>query len=212
MVGESFIKNRNSAIIKTYKLTFNKMEVLLVIGAICLGGLVLVVLTWGVALYNGLVSKRLLVDEAQSDIETFLKKRYDMIPNLVEIVKGYAKHEKETLENVVKLRNTAMSAGSFDERMKAETQLSGGIKSLFAIAENYPDLKANTNFLDLQQKLAETEENIQKSRRFYNGAVKEFNVKIAQFPANLVAGIFGFKAREFFEATEEEKQNVQIKF
>ena len=188
------------------------MEVLLVIGAICLGGLVLVALTWGVALYNGLVSKRLLVDEAQSDVETFLKKRYDMIPNLVEIVKGYAKHEKETLENVVKLRNTAMSAGSFDERMKAETQLSGGIKSLFAIAENYPDLKANTNFLDLQQKLAETEENIQKSRRFYNGAVKEFNVKIAQFPANLVAGIFGFKAREFFEATEEEKQNVQIKF
>lgn len=135
---------------------FSKMGtlgVILIMVVVCFGGLFLVVIGWGIALYNGLISKRLLVDEAQADIETFLKKRYDMIPNLVEIVKGYAKHEKDTLENVVKFRNAAMNAGSFDERLEAENQLAGTLKTLFAVAENYPNLKADTGFLDLQQKL-----------------------------------------------------------
>ena len=122
------------------------LGVLLIVGVVCLGGLLLGVLGWAVALYNGLVSKRLLVDEAQSDIETFLKKRYDMIPNLVEIVKGYAKHEKETLENVVKFRNAAMNAGSFDEKMKAEAQLSGTLKTLLLLLKIIQTLRLILTF------------------------------------------------------------------
>ncbi|MBN1373996.1 LemA family protein [Candidatus Dojkabacteria bacterium] len=189
------------------------LPVILLIGCLGIGGVLIVgIIAWGIGLYNGLVKKRLLVDEAQSDIETFLKKRYDMIPNLVEIVKGYAKHEKETLENVVKFRNAAMNASNFDEKIKAENQLTNTLKTLFAVAENYPDLKANQGFLDLQNKLSLLEEDIQKSRRFYNGSVKEYNEGLSVFPANLVAGMLGFKPRAFFEASEEEKENVKISF
>lgn len=165
-----------------------------------------------ISLYNKLAKQKLLVEEASSDIETFLKQRYDMIPNLVEIVKGYAKHEKDTFEKITEMRSKAMSAGSLEEKMQYEKQLSGAITQLMAVAENYPDLKANENFRDLQASLKELEANIQKARRFYNGTVRDFNSMIAVFPNNLVAGIFGFKPMPFFEASEEEKENVKIKF
>lgn len=178
----------------------------------CGGFLLVGLVLYAISVYNSLVKKKILIDESQSDIETFLKKRYDMIPNLVEIVKGYAKHEKETLENVVKYRNAAMNAGSFEEKMQNENMLTGSLKTIFALAENYPDLKANQGFLDLQNKLALLEEDIQKSRRFYNGSVKEYNTAISIFPASLIAGVFKFTARPFFDATEEETQNVKIQF
>ena len=165
-----------------------------------------------VTLYNSLVKLKMTVTEASSDIETFLKQRYDMIPNLVEIVKGYAKHEKAIFENVSELRSKAMSAGSLSDQMALEGELAKGISKIFAIAEAYPELKANENFLNLQGNLKDLENDIQKSRRFYNGTVRDFNTKIIVFPNNLVAGILGFKEFPFFEAEEEEKKNVEIKF
>lgn len=165
-----------------------------------------------IALYNSLIRLKVTVDEATADIDTFLKQRYDMIPNLVEIVKGYAKHEKSTLTELTKLRTAAMSAKGLDEKAKYENQISQTLKTLFAVAENYPDLKANQNFLDLQQKLTALEDSIQKSRRFYNGTVRDFNTKIAVFPNNLLAGILGFKTLPFFEASEAEKENVKVSF
>jgi LemA protein len=176
--------------------------------------LLVVVLVVGllIGLYNKLAKQKVLVDEASADIETFLKQRYDMIPNLVEIVKGYAKHEKETFEKVTEMRTKAMSAGTLEEKMKYEKELSGAVTNLLAVAENYPELKANENFKELQTSLKDLEDNIQKSRRFYNGTVRDFNSMIAVFPNNLIAGIFGYKAMPFFEASEEEKENVKIKF
>jgi len=160
-----------------------------------------------VTLYNSLIKLKLTVNEASSDIETFLKQRYDMIPNLVEIVKGYAKHEKEIFEKVSELRS-----GSLSDQMALEGELAKGISKIFAIAEAYPELKANENFLNLQANLKDLENDIQKSRRFYNGTVRDFNTKLVVFPNNLVAGILGFKEFPFFEAEEEEKKNVEIKF
>ena len=165
-----------------------------------------------VTLYNSLIKLKLTVNEASSDIETFLKQRYDMIPNLVEIVKGYAKHEKEIFEKVSELRSKAMNAGSLSDQMALEGELAKGISKIFAIAEAYPELKANENFLNLQGNLKDLENDIQKSRRFYNGTVRDFNTKLVIFPNNLVAGILGFKEFPFFEAEEEEKKNVEIKF
>jgi len=165
-----------------------------------------------VGLYNKLAKQKVLVEEATADIETFLKQRYDMIPNLVEIVKGYAKHEKDTFKEITEMRAQAMSAGSLEEKMEIEGELSKSLSKIFAVAENYPELKANTNFLDLQSSLRELENNIQKARRFYNGAARDFNTMIAVFPNNIFAGIFGFSKLPFFEATEEEKKNVEIKF
>jgi len=165
-----------------------------------------------VGLYNKLAKQKVLVEEATADIETFLKQRYDMIPNLVEIVKGYAKHEKDTFKEITEIRAQAMSAGSLEEKMEIEGELSKSLSKIFAVAENYPELKANTNFLDLQSSLRELENNIQKARRFYNGAARDFNTMIAVFPNNIFAGIFGFSKLPFFEATEEEKKNVEIKF
>jgi LemA protein len=165
-----------------------------------------------ISLYNKLAKQKVLVEEAQSDIETFLKQRYDMIPNLVEIVKGYAKHEKDTFEKVTAMRSKAMSAGSLEEKMKYEKELTAGITQIFAVAENYPELKANENFKELQTSLKELENNIRKARRFYNGTVRDFNTMIAVFPNNIIAGILGYKAMPFFEASEEEKENVKIKF
>lgn len=178
---------------------------------IALGILVLLAIVV-VALYNKLAKQKLVVEEATADIETFLKQRYDMIPNLVEIVKGYAKHEKETFEKVTEMRSKAMSAGSLPEKMEYEDQLTKAVSKIIAVAENYPELKANTNFLDLQTSLKTLEDDIQKSRRFYNGAARDFNTLIAVFPNNLVAGILGFSKQPFFEASEEEKKNVEIKF
>ena len=175
-------------------------------------GIIIVLLAlFFVSVYNKLAKSKVVVEEASSDIETFLKQRYDMIPNLVEIVKGYAKHESGTFKEVTELRTKAMAAGSLPEKMKLEEGISGAISKIFAVAENYPDLKANTNFIELQSTLKELEESIQKSRRYYNGAAREFNTAIAVFPTNLIAQIFGYKKVDFFEASEEEKKNVEIK-
>jgi len=176
--------------------------------------LVVVVIIIGllISLYNKLAKQKVLVNEASSDIETFLKQRYDMIPNLVEIVKGYAKHEQDTFTKVTEMRTKAMSAGSLEEKMKYEKELSGAITKIFAVAENYPELKANENFKELQVSLKALEDNIQKSRRFYNGTVRDFNSMIIVFPNSIIAGIMGYKAMPFFEASEEEKENVKIKF
>ena len=173
---------------------------------------VVVIIGLLISLYNKLAKQKVLVNEASSDIETFLKQRYDMIPNLVEIVKGYAKHEQDTFTKVTEMRTKAMSAGSLGEKMENEKQLSGAITQLLAVAENYPELKANENFRELQVSLKALEDNIQKSRRFYNGTVRDFNSMIAVFPNSIIAGIMGYKAMPFFEASEEEKENVKIKF
>ena len=175
-------------------------------------GVVAVLFLAFIGIYNKLAKLKVMVEEASSDIETFLKQRYDMIPNLVEIVKGYAKHESATLEKVTEMRTKAMSAGTLPEKMKLEDGLTGAISKIFAVAENYPDLKANTNFIQLQATLKELEESIQKSRRYYNGAARGFNTAIVVFPTNLIAQLFGYKKVDFFEASEEEQKNVEIKF
>lgn len=169
-----------------------------------------------ISMYNGLIRLKNRVEEAWSDIDVQLKRRYDLIPNLVSTVKGYASHEKETLENVISARNMAMNAeqsGNAKELQQAENQLSGTLKSLFALAENYPDLKANTNFLELQKELSDTENKIQAARRFYNGNVRDFNTKIQVFPNNMIAGMLNFSSKEFFEVeNSEERKNVEVQF
>ena len=182
------------------------MILYIIIGVVALIAIVFV------SVFNKLAKLKVMVEEASSDIETFLKQRYDMIPNLVETVKGYAKYESSTLEKVTEMRTKAMEAGSLPEKMKIEEGLSSAISKLFAVAENYPDLKANANFMELQTTLKELEENTQKSRRYYNGAARDFNTAIAVFPTNLIAQMFGYKKVEFFEASEEEQKNVEVKF
>lgn len=168
------------------------------------------------ATYNSLVTLRVRVDEAWSDINVQLKRRLDLIPNLVETVKGYAKHESGVFQEVTEARSNVINAKGVKETAAAENQFEGALKSLFAVAEAYPDLKANTNFLDLQRELVDTEDKIQGSRRFYNSGVTGLNTKIQTFPANVVAGIFGFKNRDFFEveASEQAAANkpVDVKF
>jgi len=171
-----------------------------------------VVAIWIISVYNSLITLRNRVDEAWSDIAVQLKRRYDLIPNLINTVKGYAAHEKELFEKVTEARTRAMGAGSAHDKAEAENMLSGTLKTLFAVSENYPDLKANQNFLELQRELTDTEDKIQASRRFYNGNVRDFNIKIELFPNNIIAGILNFTKREFFEATNEEKENVQVSF
>jgi len=166
-----------------------------------------------IGIYNGLVTLKNKVDEAWADIDTQLKRRYDLIPNMVETVKGYAKHESGTLEEVTKARNMAMKASSPEEKAQAENVLSGTLKTLFALSENYPDLKANQNFMDLQATLKEIEEHIQLSRRYYNATVRDFNTKIEIFPNNIFAGMLGFVKRQFFEIERaEERENVKVSF
>jgi len=165
-------------------------------------------------LYNGLIRSRNQVDEAWSDIEVQLKRRYDLIPNLVETVKGYAGHESKVFEQVTQARAAAMGAGSMQEKLKDENMLSGALKSLFAVAEAYPELKANQNFLQLQNDVTDTENKIQAARRFYNGTVRDFNTKIQQFPGSIFASMFGFTKREFFDIDEKgpEGQPVKVQF
>ena len=151
-----------------------------------------------VLLYNGLVRSRNQVDEAWSDIEVQLKRRYDLIPNLVETVKGYTKQESSVLENVTQARAAAMGAGNIKEKLADENQLSGALKSLFAVSESYPDLKSNQNFMQMQGDLADTENKIQASRRFYNGTVRDFNTKVQTVPYNIFASTFGFTKLQFF--------------
>jgi len=153
------------------------------------------------------------MDEAWSDINIQLKRRYDLIPNLVQIVKAYAKHESSVFVKVTEARTAAMSAKTMDEHEKAENALTGTLKTLFAVAENYPDLKASQNFLQLQDELSDTENKIQAARRFFNSNARDFNIKIQKFPNNVLAGTLGFKKRDFFELdSEKEKEVPQIKF
>jgi len=174
---------------------------------------IILIAGFAVGVYNSLIRLKNKTNEAWSDIDVQLKRRYDLIPNLVETVKGYAKHEKGTFEKVTELRNSAMQATAPAEKAKAENMLTETLKSLFAVAENYPDLKANQNFLDLQNQLSQIEETIQQSRRYYNGNVRDFNIKIETFPNSLIAGLLGFAKFDFFEVAEaKERENVSIKF
>ena len=164
-------------------------------------------------LFRSFIVYGVRVKEAWSDIDVQLKRRHDLIPNLVETVKGYMTHERTVFEKVTEARTRAMGAGTKEEKLGAENVLTGTLKTLFAVSENYPDLKANANFLDLQRELADTENKIQAARRFYNGNVMEYNTKINTFPSNLIAGAFGFKKEEFFGLEkEEEKEPVKVKF
>ena len=164
--------------------------------------------------YNGFISLKTRTQEAWADIDVQLKRRYDLIPNLVNTVKGYATHESGTFEKITEARSKAMQAGTPAEKGEAENMLTGTLKSLFAISEAYPELKANTNFLQLQAELSDTENKIQASRRFYNGNVRDLNVAIQSFPGNVIAGMFSFTKMEFFELEEgsEQKEPVAVKF
>lgn len=176
--------------------------------------LVALLVLWLIATYNSLIRSRNRVEEAWSDIEVQLKRRYDLIPNLVSTVKGYAAHESGVFEKVTQARTQAMGATSTHDKLEKENILSGALKSLFAVAENYPDLKANQNFLGLQSDLTDTENKIQAARRFYNGNVRDFNTKLQVFPTNIIANMLGFSAKEFFDIDEKgaEGQPVKVEF
>lgn len=178
-------------------------------------GVIALILLYIAAMYNGLITLKNRVEEAMSDMDVQLKRRYDLIPNLVETVKGYASHEQLTLENVIAARNSAMAVPSSDvaHKIEAENNLSSTLKSIFALSENYPDLKANQNFLELQRELADTEDKIMASRRFYNGNVRDFNTKLQVFPTNLINKILNFTDYKFYElADATQKENVSVKF
>lgn len=182
---------------------------MLVFGLIVIGLIILFV----VGLYNSLVRSRNQCDNAWSQVDVQLRRRYDLIPNLVETVKGYAKHEREVLERVTQARTQAINAGTVKDQGIAENQLQGALKSLFAVAESYPDLKANQNFLMLQEELAGTESKVAYARQFYNDSVMKYNNRLQVFPSNMIAGMFSFKSREYFEIGEAEaKGPVKVSF
>ncbi len=174
--------------------------------------IIVLLILYIVATYNKLVVLRNRVRDQWAQIDVQLKRRFDLIPNLVETIKGYTKHESETLENVIKARNTFLSAATPEEEMKADGELTKAMTKLFALSESYPDLKANTNFLDLQEELQQTESKIASARQFYNDTVLTYNNKIEVVPSNIVASLFKFKKEAFFEANETERENVQVKF
>jgi len=166
-----------------------------------------------VGIYNSLVRLRNMSEQSWSDIDVQLKRRYDLVPNLVETVKGYASHEKDTFEKVVQARNAAMQASSPADRAQAENMLQSTLRSLFALAESYPELKANQNFIELQKELSNIEEQIQLSRRYYNAVVRDLNTRIETVPSNVVANMFGFTKKEYFELeSAEERRSPQVKF
>jgi len=171
-------------------------------------GIIVVIGGWVLMTYNGFIRRRNQVQESWSDIDVQLKRRHNLIPNVVSTVQGYASHERETLDSVTSARTSAMNAGSPKEQAQAENMLSATLKTLFAVSENYPDLKANANFLELQRELSDTEDKIQAARRFYNSNVRDFNTALQQVPANIIANMFSFKAEEFFELEEPEARNV----
>jgi LemA protein len=178
-------------------------------------GVIVVIVLWAIAVYNGLVAMRQRVGQAFADIDVQLKQRHDLIPNLVETVKGYAAHERGTLEAVIQARNTAMAAQGPAQQAAAENMLSGTLRQLFALSEAYPDLKANTNFQQLQAELTDIENKLAAARRFFNNTVQEYNTGIQRFPAVLLAGTLGFAPREFFDVGDERKtldQAPQVKF
>lgn len=175
------------------------------------------ILLWAIISYNRFVTGKNRIAEAWADIDVQLKRRYDMIPNLIETVKGYAAHEQGTLERVINARNTALNAGQSGNVMasaRAENELSGVLKSIFALSESYPDLKANTNFLELQRELRDTEDKIQAARRFYNGNVRDFNILVQSVPSNIIANAGGFTKQDLFDldTTPDQRENVQVKF
>ena len=175
--------------------------------------IVAVIILWIIFTYNGLITFRNRTKEAWADIEVQLKRRYDLIPNLVETVKGYASHERELFEKVTEARSRAIGAGNLKEKAAAENALSNTLKSLFAVAENYPQLRASENFQKLQDELTDTEDKIQAARRFYNGNVRDLNIKIESFPANIIASMFSFKKMEFFELAEAAaREPVKVQF
>ena len=175
--------------------------------------IVVVLAGWFILTYNGLITLRNRTDEAWSDIDVQLKRRYDLIPNLVNTVKGYASHESGVFQKVTEARSKAMSAETPHDKAEAENMLSGTLKSLFAVVEAYPELKANANFAKLQDELSDTENKIQASRRFYNGNVRDFNTKLQVFPTNMVGNMLGFKKYEFFEVgSEAERAAPEVKF
>ena len=173
---------------------------------------VVLIVLWMISTYNSLVQLRNSVKDQWSQIDVHLKRRADLIPNLVETVKGYAKHEKDTLEAVINARNKAVSATNATEEMKANNELTGALTKLFALVESYPELKANTNFMDLQANLKDTEDKISFARQFYNDTVLKYKNKLEVFPSNLVAGIFGFKPEPFFEASATERETPKVQF
>lgn len=174
--------------------------------------IVVVILLWFVAAYNGFVKLRNMIREAFSTMDVYMKKRYDLIPNLVETVKGYATHEQSTFEKVISARNTAAGATTVEGRIQGENALTGTLRTLFAVAEAYPDLKANANFMDLQKQLQSIEGEIANSRKYYNAVVRDFNTKTESFPSVIVASMFGFKREPLFEITSDERQNVKVQF
>jgi LemA protein len=176
-------------------------------------GLIILIFLVVISIYNGLVKKKNNVKEAWSSIDVFLKKRNDIIPNLVEVVKGYASHESNTLQKVIEARNICSKANSAGELSSAEKTMQGAMLNLFAISENYPELKANSNFLSLQQELSSMEDEIEMARRYFNGVVKENNDAIETFPSNLIAKMFGFTQSDFFEIQDvSEREAVKVKF
>ena len=184
----------------------------MIIGII-IGAVVLIVIIWLIATYNGFVRLKNSIEEAFSTMDVYLKKRYDLIPNLVETVKGYASHERETLERVMTARNAAASATTMEGRIEGENMLQSTLKSLFAVAEAYPDLKANVNFLELQGELRRIEDEIANSRKYYNAVVKTFNSKREVFPSSIVAGMFRFEKKPLFEVgSEAERESVRVQF
>jgi len=182
------------------------MWIIIVIAVIVLIGL------YVASIYNSLVTLRNKVKDQFSQIDVELKRRFDLVPNLVETVKGYAKHEKETLQNVIEARNSYANAGDLEGKLNADGELTKAVSKLFALAESYPDLKANTNFNKLQDELSEIEQKIVYARQFYNDAVLKLNNKIEMFPSNIIAGMFNFKQEKFFEVNETERENVKVKF
>ncbi|WP_423363832.1 LemA family protein [Mycoplasma sp. P36-A1] len=184
------------------------MYVILIILAI-----IVLIAIYGVSIYNGLVALKNQVQEAFSTMDVYLQKRYDLIPNLVETVKGYAKHENQTFENVIKARNSAVNATTIESKVEAQGEIQNALGRLFALAENYPELKANTNFLDLQNQLNNVETDIANARSYYNGVVRTYNTKIESFPSNVVAGMFKFTQEPMYEVqSEEARQNVKVEF
>lgn len=183
-------------------------------GGIIILGIVALTLVWGVGIYNRFVKLTVRAQEAWQDIEVQLKRRYDLIPNLVETVKGYAAHEQGTLDKVIQARAAAMKGGSIADRAAEENVLTDTLKSIFALSEAYPDLKANQNFMKLQDELSDTENKIQAARRFYNGNVRDLNIAVDSFPSNIIAKMFGFAKKEFFDIPDDAaaQEPVAVKF
>lgn len=171
-----------------------------------------IIIFFFISIYNKFIKLKNQADESWSGIDVQLKRRYDLIPNLVDTVKGYASHEKDTLEKVIQARNMAQSAGNVAEQAQAENFLTGALKSIFALSEAYPELKANTNFMELQKTITDVEDDIQSSRRYYNAVVRDYNITCEAFPSVIIASMFTFEKRDFFEIEEAAKENVQVKF